>query len=181
MALSGKGNPFILLPALLVLHFPLSLAAADDVWQSVFTYQQKMANYGKAEAQLKLGEMYEEGHGTVQDFDSAQYWYQQALKQGDAGAEERLKKLQLRRQLASEALQAQQQAEQQRLQREQAERERQAQQRRQQEQVERQASEDELAQGRSKEVAQAAAEQLARKRAEEEIKKMLATPGGYEQ
>jgi septal ring factor EnvC (AmiA/AmiB activator) len=156
-----------------------------------------MASYGKAEAQLKLGEMYEDGHGTEQNFDSAEQWYQKALDQGFAPAQEKLNKLQQRRQQAANASNEQLHAEQQRLLREKAKQVQLA-----QEQADRARAEKELAESQKAEqdkaekerlareavqqqeqdkLTAAEDERLARKRAQEAIKKMLAVPGGYEQ
>ena len=61
---------YILATLILLLTLPFYVEAADDMWDGVFRYQQKLANYGKPEAQVKLGEMYEEGHGVEQSFDT---------------------------------------------------------------------------------------------------------------
>lgn len=195
-SVSWKG-PFCLIYLLLLLVSPLRIDAAEGMWDSVFAYQQKMANYGQAEAQLKLGEMYEDGLGTEQNFDSAEQWYQKALDQGFAPAQDKLNKLQQRRQQATDAFNEQLRAEQQRLLREKVEQERRA-----QEQADRARAEKELAEEQKAELdkseeerlAREAAQQqeqdklqaaederLARKRAQEAIKKMMAVPGGYEQ
>jgi len=62
--------------------------AADDPMISLFKFQQKMANSGSAAAMIKLGRMYEYGHGTKQDFNKATSLYQKAKAKGhpDAGA-----------------------------------------------------------------------------------------------
>ena len=46
----------------LLLGGAVSPAHADSaIWEGVYKYQLKMAEHGNAEAQYKLGEMYEEG------------------------------------------------------------------------------------------------------------------------
>lgn len=169
---------------------PLSLSAADDMWDSVFRYQQKMASFGKPEAQVKLGEMYAEGHGTEQSFDTAEQWYKKALSQGYAPAQKKLDQLQQRRQQAAQAVKEQESGEQQRLVREKAKRERieqervasqaaeaqrlasEAKQKQQEERNRQQAEEKERA---------AEEERIGRMRAQEAMEKMLATPGGFDE
>jgi len=93
----GKGSALIVLLTFLLITGPSLSFSAEDMWSSVFEYQQKMAGYGNPEAQVKLGEMYEEGHGTEQDFDKARQWYQKAASQGYAPAKKKLSKLEARR------------------------------------------------------------------------------------
>lgn len=70
-----------------------AFAADKGVWDSVFQFQSRLAKEGNAEAQFKLGEMYEEGRGTPQDDEVAKQWYKKAANQGHAKAEARLKAL----------------------------------------------------------------------------------------
>jgi septal ring factor EnvC (AmiA/AmiB activator) len=188
---------FRLMCLLALLVSPLRVDAAEAMWDSVFAYQQKMANYGQPEAQVKLGEMYEDGLGTEQSFDSAGQWYQKALDQGFAPAQEKLNKLQQRRQQAADAV-----LERERRQlREKEELKRQEQERKAREAAEaaqaeidraekERAAKEHLAQEEEKERTRQQEEdkrraqeeeQLARQRAAEAMKKMLAVPGGYEQ
>ncbi|MGO9938882.1 MAG: hypothetical protein ACLPH3_14535 [Terracidiphilus sp.] len=44
---------------------------------------------GNAESQLALGELYEDGHGVVQDFVQAHMWYNLAASAGTPEAESR--------------------------------------------------------------------------------------------
>ena len=81
----------------------LQPAVAEDMWEGVFTYQQKMADYGNPEAQVKLGEMYEEGHGTARDYEMARKWYQKAADQGYEPAKKKLVQLGARKQKEAEA------------------------------------------------------------------------------
>lgn len=188
---------FRLICLLTLLVSPLCVDAAEGMWDSVFAYQQKMANYGQPEAQVKLGEMYEDGLGAEQSFDSAEQWYQKAFDQGFAPAQDKLKMLQQRRQQAADAAIERER----RSTREKAELKRQEQERTAREAAEAAqaeldraekervaeellAQEDEKEHARQQEEARLRAEEeerLARQRAAEAMKKMLAVPGGYEQ
>ena len=182
---------FVILSSLL-LFSPHAAMAADNMWDGVFAYQKKMADYGNAEAQTKLGEMYEEGHGTAQDFAVAREWYEKAAAQGYAPASEKIKKLEAREQRAVAAAKA----EEARLAREKAERLKAEQERVAREQAAREAAEkaarekadqERLARERAEEQKRLAEEKkhkaeeerLARERAEKAIKAMLAAPSGY--
>jgi len=192
-----------LLVVLMVMFLGAGIAhAGEDMWSSVFAYQQKMANYGNPEAQVKLGEMYEEGHGTPQDFDKAKQWYQKAATQGYAPAKGKLKKLEQRR---KQEAQAKQRADQERLAQEKLERERAAEEKAlEAEQAKRAKAEKERkshvteqkppskeqaakeegkkggAEGSAAQAADKAKQQEdARKRAQEAIKKMLSAPSAY--
>ena len=77
----------ILLMALLLAGTP---AFADAAWEGVFNFQSKLAQQGNAEAQFKLGEMYEEGLGVEQDDGLAKEWYGKAAAQGHVEATNRL-------------------------------------------------------------------------------------------
>lgn len=114
-----KGSSIALVISFFWLTSPTICLSADDMWSSVFEYQQKMAGYGNPEAQVKLGEMYEEGHGTEQDFDQARQWYQKAANQGYEPARKKLSKLEARRKQNAET---QRHAEQERIAREELER-----------------------------------------------------------
>ena len=180
-------------PVILFIFFISSFAlyAADDMWGSVFAYQQKMANYGQAEAQVKLGGMYEEGHGVEQSFDKAEQWYKKALAQGFSPAQVKLNQLQQHRQRAAEAIKEQQQATQQRIASEKAERERLEQERVELQQAEQERlltkeREEQESERRSRRLAadkekSAEEERIARKRAQEAMAKMLATPEAFDE
>lgn len=166
-------------------------AAAEGMWEGVYAYQKKMADYGHPEAQVRLGTMYEEGHGVEQDYDAAQQWYEKAAGQGYAEAGEKLAQLEARRQREAEERQraeqeriAAQKAEQERLEREKAEAAAQAEQERLERERLARAAEQ---QRRAKERAAAAAadkakeeerERLARQRAKEAIEEMMSAPEG---
>lgn len=57
-------------------------APAADMDKPVFEFQRKMAASGNAKAQFFLAQMYEQGRGTAIDKDQAEYWYEQAKKNG---------------------------------------------------------------------------------------------------
>jgi TPR repeat protein len=52
-----------------------------------------LAKQGSASAQYSLGEMYENGWGVPQNFESAVKWYRLAAEQGHASAQYKLKKI----------------------------------------------------------------------------------------
>ncbi len=62
----------------------------DDPWRDVFVFQSKLAKQGNAQAQFKLGEMYEEGRGVSADLHQARYWYEKAAGQGVEEALDRI-------------------------------------------------------------------------------------------
>lgn len=86
---------------LLALHLPAAAAAQpenwEDPWNGIFVFQSKLAKQGNAEAQFKLGEMYEEGRGVEKDLHQAHYWYEKAAAQGSLDAKERIQSLSKRR------------------------------------------------------------------------------------
>jgi len=53
----------------------------SDASSSIFRFQYKLAEQGNAEAQYKVGEMYETGRGVDQDREKAREWYTKAAKQ----------------------------------------------------------------------------------------------------
>lgn len=59
----------------------------SDVSAGVFRFQIKLAEQGNAEAQYKVGEMYETGKGADKDLTEARVWYDKAAKQGHKKAE----------------------------------------------------------------------------------------------
>jgi len=59
----------------------LSFAFAD-VSAGVFRFQVKLAEQGNAEAQYKVGEMYEMGKGAAKDLKKAHQWFEKSAKQG---------------------------------------------------------------------------------------------------
>jgi len=177
---------------LILLVLTVQPALAGDVWEGVFAYQKKMADYGNPEAQVKLGEMYEEGHGTDKDYSMARQWYQKAASQGYAPAKKKLVGLAQRE---KEEAEARQRAEQERIALEKAEKERIAREKAQaaerarqakldKERREREAAQERLARERAakaeeEKARKAEEERLARQRAQEAMKKMMATPSAY--
>ena len=49
-----------------------------------------LADKGNADAQEKIGRLYERGKGLPKDFTQAEYWYRKAAEQGDPAAQARL-------------------------------------------------------------------------------------------
>ncbi len=171
---------------LLFFIFPFSLYAADDMWKSVFTYQQKMANYGQPEAQVKLGEMYEEGHGVEQSFDIAEQWYKKALAQDFHPAQGKLSQLQQHRQRAAAALQESQRAAKRDLASEKAESARMKQEQAERKRLDARKSEAKAMARRNKQQAvdntkALDEERIARQRAQEAMAEMLATPDAFDE
>lgn len=68
--------------------------ATDDPMKSLFLFQQKMAKHGSTAAMMKLGEMYEQGQGTSQDFDKAIEMYQKARQGGQSDADAAIARVQ---------------------------------------------------------------------------------------
>ncbi len=46
-----------------------------------------LAEQGNADAQFRLGVMYQRGHGVPQDYQQALHWYEKAAAQGHVGAQ----------------------------------------------------------------------------------------------
>ncbi|MGB5275794.1 MAG: tetratricopeptide repeat protein [Gammaproteobacteria bacterium] len=64
----------------------ISAARAD----MVFDFQMKLAQKGNAEAQFKVGEMYEAGRGVEKDMEQAMSWVTRAAEQGNKAANYKL-------------------------------------------------------------------------------------------
>ncbi|MDQ1363909.1 MAG: uncharacterized protein QG652_1771 [Pseudomonadota bacterium] len=85
--------PFILFNVMMLIP---SMSQAEmaivfsDVSAGVFRFQIKLAEQGNAEAQYKVGEMYETGKGADKNIDQARDWYGKAAKQGHKKAEYKL-------------------------------------------------------------------------------------------
>jgi hypothetical protein len=75
--MSKKMKVSVLLLLSLMMLLP-SVAPADGL----FDFQMKLANKGNAEAQFKVGEMYETGFGTKKDMEQARLWIDKANAQG---------------------------------------------------------------------------------------------------
>jgi hypothetical protein len=60
--------------------------AANDPMVSLFKFQSQMAQQGNVDAIMKLGEMYEQGQGTKQNFDKALEMYKKAEQAGNTKA-----------------------------------------------------------------------------------------------
>ena len=61
--------------------------ADEDPMKSLFGFQQKMVRTGSTTAMMKLGNMYEQGVGTKQNFDKALEMYHRAKAGGHPGAD----------------------------------------------------------------------------------------------
>lgn len=181
--LEMKASRYLIILLLIFAAGSIQPVVADDIWEGVFSYQKKMAEHGHPEAQIKLGEMYEEGHGTERDFEMARHWYQKAAEQGYSEGGKKLAKLQARQQREEEE---RKRAEQRQISREHE----QAEPARASEQVRRvPEAEDERRGQLSQEEREAKAAEEARKkkqaqqalkrRAEEAMKEMMATPEAY--
>ncbi|WP_422126880.1 tetratricopeptide repeat protein [Thioalkalivibrio sulfidiphilus] len=81
---------------LVVLMLAGSAGLASASWEGVFNFQQRLAQQGNAEAQFRLGDMYEQGLGVAQDEAQARHWYEKASEQGHPEANARLLKLEAR-------------------------------------------------------------------------------------
>ena len=74
---SASSRLFLLTLITLMLLLPLAVQA-----DGLFDFQMKLAKKGNAEAQFKVGEMYETGFGVKQDKQEAMNWITQAASQG---------------------------------------------------------------------------------------------------
>lgn len=79
----------LLLGATLVAH-------AENFDAGVFEFQKKLADSGNAQAQFKLGNMYETGRGVAADQNAAQQWYQKSAAQNFKPANNRLSYMQVK-------------------------------------------------------------------------------------
>lgn len=73
----ASNTSFVVVLLMLCLFFPL-LGNADGL----FDFQMKLAKGGSAEAQYKVGEMYETGFGVKEDQTEAMNWIQKSANQG---------------------------------------------------------------------------------------------------
>lgn len=80
--------------------FSMPCQAIEMVDQSanMFAFQQKLANKGNAQAQYKLGFMYETGQGVNPSREKALDWYARAAAKGNQAARNRMQYLQIRQQ-----------------------------------------------------------------------------------
>jgi TPR repeat protein len=75
------------LPFVVKANAPMMFADASS---SIFRFQYKLAEQGNAEAQYKVGEMYELGRGVEKNREKAREWYTMAAKQGHPKSKYRL-------------------------------------------------------------------------------------------
>ena len=75
-----------------VLCSPMGAPAMDftDQANSVFRFQQKLADSGNSQAQYKLAMMYEAGVGVDKDIEQARQWYSRSSKAGNKAASDRI-------------------------------------------------------------------------------------------
>ena len=73
---------FVALAVMLVCGVTVSTGHVDN-----FSEIERLANQGDADAQVSLGEMYDEGKGVEQDHAKAAYWYEKAADQGNMHAQ----------------------------------------------------------------------------------------------
>ena len=74
-----------------------SPALAVDFDSGVFEFQQKMATKGDAQAQYRLGVLYETGKGTKASYDEALAWYKKSASQNYKPAELRITYLDIKK------------------------------------------------------------------------------------
>jgi hypothetical protein len=81
---------FLILGLILALLIPSAFARAESNQSSVGSFEQlkKLADDGNAEAQFKMGRIYEEGlAGGLEDYKEAARWYLKAAEKGNAQAQ----------------------------------------------------------------------------------------------
>lgn len=79
------------------LFFSSSLIAANNYYSGVFEFQKKLANNGNSQAQYKLANMYENGHGVKRDINQAMQWYKKSAANNYKMAGLRLTYLEIRK------------------------------------------------------------------------------------
>ena len=78
----------LLSSALVQAGFDEGVAAyAKGNYQTAFQEMKPLAEQGDADAQYKLGVLYDKGQGIAQNYTQALYWYNKAAEQGDASAQ----------------------------------------------------------------------------------------------
>jgi TPR repeat protein len=82
---------------LLALVFIFCVTTCNNTlrYKETLSLLQHEAEQGDADAQFKLGNMYQNGQGVLKDFSKAFKWYQKAAEQGNADAQYRLGSLHL--------------------------------------------------------------------------------------
>lgn len=78
----AQGMLHMILLLLVVFFVEISTVKADGL----FDFQMKLAEKGNAEAQLKVGEMYETGFGVKKDMQQARTWIEKSAAQGNETA-----------------------------------------------------------------------------------------------
>jgi len=80
----------ILILMMSLMATPLFAAELGDSYVKLFRVQTRLAQDGNVGAQYSLGEMYEQGLGTLVDPEQAYMWYEKAALKGDARARHKL-------------------------------------------------------------------------------------------
>ena len=73
------------------------VVTAENFDTGIFEFQQKLADSGNAQAQFKVGNMYESGRGVGQDLNAAMQWYEKSAANNYKPAKNRLTYLQVKR------------------------------------------------------------------------------------
>jgi TPR repeat protein len=88
--MSARFTSHLLYLCLLLVVVPGGATGLDDADVRLFQVQLSLAEKGDAHAQYYLGEMHEQGLGTVQNIAEAFKWYAKAAEQGDVWAKRKL-------------------------------------------------------------------------------------------
>lgn len=73
------------------------VVSAENFDAGIFEFQQKLADSGNAQAQFKVGNMYESGRGVSLDLTAAMQWYEKSAANNYKPAKNRLTYLQVKR------------------------------------------------------------------------------------
>lgn len=98
--MNHKDQPLKKLIILCSLCLSLSWAApaiSDEVTSGIFKFQSKLAASGNAQAQFKLGTMYEAGRGVTASTDEALEWYRKSAAQDFRPASDRMTYLEVKK------------------------------------------------------------------------------------
>lgn len=82
---------------LCLLLAPITIVVAESFDTGVFEFQKKMADSGNAQAQFKLGSMYESGRGVGLDMFAAMHWYEKSAANNYKPAKNRIVFLQIKK------------------------------------------------------------------------------------
>ncbi|HEX5636019.1 MAG TPA: hypothetical protein VFY78_02945 [Gammaproteobacteria bacterium] len=73
-----------------------SVSMAEDFDAGIFEFQKKLADNGNAQAQFKVGNMYETGRGVALDLGAAKQWYEKSAANNFKPAQNRLTYMQIK-------------------------------------------------------------------------------------